>query len=249
VTPNFKPIADTAVLVEFENQISEQVNDRVLAFLASLEQENIAGVIEAVPAYRTLLVYYDGLQIDYAGLTARLERLTDSQTSRTQSASRWQVPVWYGGPASTDLADVASRHGLSEEQVIKIHSGALYRVYLVGFAPGWTFLGGLDERIHTPRLDSPRAEVPEGSISIGGQQGLICGPAMPSGWNLIGQTPERTWAPERDEPFFIQPGDQVEIRRIDEKEFVDLKVRVKSGERVSEKVVGVTPSSRPGAEP
>jgi KipI family sensor histidine kinase inhibitor len=238
MTPTFKPIADTAILVEFENRIAPEVNDQVLALLASMEAANVDGVTEAVPSYRTLLVYYDPLQIGYTDLIAKLESLARSEVSSTATGKTWRVPVWYGGPTAVDLANVAKRHSLTEEEVIRIHSETTYRVYLVGFAPGWTFLGGLDERIHTPRLDTPRAEVPAGSISIGGQQGLICGPAMPSGWNLIGQTPEKTWAPEREEPFFIKPGDTVKIRRVDEQEFRALESRVENGERVSEVVKG-----------
>jgi len=247
VKPTLKPIADSAILVEFENRIAEDVNDRVLALLAALEAAGIDGLIEAVPAYRTLLVYYDPLTIDHEAIASKLKKLAQSGSTERPKGKRWRVPVWYGGPAAKDLSAVAKRNGLSEDEVIEIHSRTLYRVYLVGFAPGWTFLGGLDKRLHTPRLDSPRAEVPAGAISIAGQQGLICGPAMPSGWNLIGQTPERTWAPEREEPFFIEPGDEVEIRRIDEEEFKALQKRVDVGERVSE-LCRSGASPRPNAE-
>lgn len=219
MNPDFKPVADSAILVEFGNRIEPSTSDQVLAYLDAIREQNIRGVIEAVPAYRNLLVYYDPLAIDYDQLLTRLKSLAGKTAESRPNASTWTIPVWYGGPAALDLADVAKRHGLDTEEVIRIHSSTEYRVYLVGFAPGWTFLGGLDKRLHTPRLSTPRAEVPAGSISIAGQQGLICGPAMPSGWNLIGQTPERTWAPERDPPFFIRPGDTVKIRRIDEREF------------------------------
>jgi len=243
--PTLKPVADSAILVEFENEISEAVSNRVLSLLGELDAAGIEGVIEAVPSYRTLLVYYNPLVIDIEAISGELMRLWETDSPNPRTPNRWRVPVWYGGPAAQDLESVARQHGLSEDEVIEIHSGTVYRVYLVGFAPGWTFLGGLDERLHTPRLDSPRAEVPAGSISIAGQQGLICGPAMPSGWNLIGQTPERTWAPEREEPFFIQPGDEVEIRRIDEKEFKALQARVEAGERVSKLIrdEGAAPTS------
>lgn len=235
MTPTIKPVADSAVLVEFENRISEEVNDRVLALLSALVDADIDGIIEAVPAYRTLLVYYDPLRIRIEEISSQLEQLARADTAQKPTGTCWRIPVWYGGPAAVDLEKLAKTHSLSPEEVIDIHASTVYRVYLVGFAPGWTFLGGLDERLHTPRLDSPRAEVPAGSISIAGQQGLICGSAMPSGWNLIGQTPERTWAPERDEPFFIEPGDEVEIRRVDEKEFKALQKRVEAGERVTER--------------
>ncbi len=137
-------------------------------------------------------------------------------------------------PQRPDLENLAQAHGLTAEEVIDIHGATLYRVYLVGFSPGWTFLGGLDERLHTPRLATPRAEVPAGCISIGGQQGMIGGLAMPSGWNLIGQTPERTYAPERKAPFFMAAGDEVEIRQIDKTEYAHLASKAAQGLRVSE---------------
>ncbi len=241
--PTLKPVADAAILVEFENRIAAEVNDRVLALLAGVNEAAIEGVIEAVPGYRSLLVYYDPLHLAYEDIAGRLERLAASPTASKPGGRRWQVPVWYDGRGRRDVERVATHNGLSEHEVIDIHSATVYRVYLVGFAPGWTFLGGLDERLHTPRLDDPRAEVPAGSISIAGQQGLICGPAMPSGWNLLGLTPERTWAPDRDEPFFIEPGDEVEFRRIDEKEFKDLQGRVAGGERVSHPVGAASAAS------
>ncbi len=236
MAPSLKPIAESAILVEFENRIAPEVNDQVLALLAALEAANPKGLIEAVPAYRTLLAYFDPLQTDYPTMAETLRSLSTGSESHRRQGTRWEIPVWYGGPAGLDLEAVAKRHGLSEEEVIKIHTGAIYRVYLVGFAPGWAFLGGLDERLHTPRLDTPRAEVPAGAISIAGQQGLVCGPAMPSGWNLLGQTPERTWAPERKEPFFIEPGDEVTFRPVDETEFKELSKRVAAGQRAATNV-------------
>jgi len=201
-----------------------------------LKLEPFAGILEAVPAYRTLMVHYDPLTIDYDSLCNKITPLLNQSGIPAQSRRRWLIPVLYGGEAAPDLKQLSKRHSLSEEQIIDIHSSALYRVYMMGFAPGWTFLGGLDPRLCAPRLDAPRAEVPAGCVSIGGQQTLIGGQAMPSGWNLIGQTPERTFAPERDDPFFMQAGDEVTIRRITQEEFDQLSRQAVAGSRISEEL-------------
>jgi KipI family sensor histidine kinase inhibitor len=232
-----RAVADCALLVEFENRIAADINDRVLNLARQLDQKAITGIREAVPAYRTLMVHYEPLIIEYEALCSAIRPLLSGQIIPARSGRHWLIPVLYGGVAAPDLPPLARRHGLSEEQVIDIHSNAVYRVYMAGFAPGWTFLGGLDTRLYTPRLDAPRAEVPAGCISIGGEQTLIGGQAMPSGWNLIGQTPERSFAPERDEPFFMTAGDEVSFRRINQDEFENLSQQVSAGARVSRELV------------
>jgi len=231
-----RAVADRALLVEFENRIAQDISEQVLKLARLLKLEPFAGILEAVPAYRTLMVHYDPLTIDYDSLCTKITPLLNQSSIPAQSWRRWSVPVLYGGKAAPDLKQISKRHSLSEEQIIDIHSSAVYRVYMMGFAPGWTFLGGLDPRLYTPRLDAPRAEVPAGCISIGGQQTLIGGQAMPSGWNLIGQTPERTFAPERDNPFFMQAGDEVAIRRINQEEFDQLSRQVAAGSRISQEL-------------
>ena len=233
VDVKLRAVADRALLVEFENRIAEEINDQVLKLTWLLEQNPISGVSEAVPAYRTLLLHYDPLSIAYDALCDRVRLLLNRDDDPAQGHTRWLVPVLYGGKAAPDLKQLSKRHNLSVEQIIDIHSNTIYRVYMVGFAPGWTFLGGLDPRLYTPRLDAPRAEVPAGCVSIGGQQTLIGGPAMPSGWNLIGQTPERTFDSARDKPFFMAAGDEVAIRRIRQEEFDVLSRKAATGTIIS----------------
>ena len=232
-----RAVADRALLVEFENRIAEEINDQVLKLACLLKQNPITGVSEVVSAYRTLLLHYDPLSIAYDTLCDRVRLLLNRDDDPAQRNTRWLVPVLYGGELAPDLKQLSKRHNLSEEQIIDIHSNTIYRVYMVGFAPGWTFLGGLDPRLYTPRLDAPRAEVPAGCVSIGGQQTLIGGPAMPSGWNLIGQTPERTFDSGRDKPFFMAAGDEVVIRRIHQEEFDVLSRQAATGNIVSRELV------------
>ena len=230
---NLRAVADCALLVEFENRISESINDQVLNLVLQLERNSIPGINEVVPSYRCVLVHYDPLTIDFDSLCESVRPLLGIEKSAARTRKRWQVPVLYGGEAAFDLPQLARQHGLTEDEVIAIHSGTVYRVYMVGFAPGWTFLGGLDPRLHTPRLDTPRPAVPAGCVSIGAQQTLIGSQVMPSGWNLIGQTPEHTFAPEREEPFFMAAGDEVAIRPVGQDEFEELSLKVAAGVRVS----------------
>jgi KipI family sensor histidine kinase inhibitor len=239
--PQIRPVADRALLVSLDPRIDPAISDRILGLKRALEEQAPGGLEEVVCSYQTLLAYYDPLTLSFNELKDIVENCADSKTRVRSTPRRWSVPVRYGGRAAPDLEALAQRHGLTADEVIDIHSSTVHRVYLVGFSPGWTFLGGVDERLHTPRLPSPRAVVPAGCISIGGQQGMIGGLAMPSGWNLIGQTPERTYAPERDDPFFLEPGDEVVFRPIGKREFASLAKAAADGGRISEPV-----SPRPG---
>jgi len=148
----------------------------------------------------------------------------------------WRVPVLYGGDAGCDLDDVARLHDMSTHDVINLHCEAVFRVYMLGFAPGWCYLGGLPDALHTPRLSSPRLQVPKGCISIGGQQGMIGALAMPSGWRLLGQTPVRSYDPAREPPFIIAAGDEVQFYPVDGAEFTRMEKAAESGELLIEAV-------------
>lgn len=235
--PRLMAIADSALLIEFENRIDDNINSQVLNLKTQLDAANIAGVLETVPSYRSLLVHYNCLQIDLAGLSEIVEYHLSSLNRDTTTNRSWRVPVCYGGEAGADLDDVARIHDMTTEDVIRLHRDATYRVYMVGFAPGWSYLGGLDPKLHTPRLDSPRLKVPAGCISIGGQQGMIGGLSMPSGWRLLGQTPVRTYDPNREPPFFISAGDEIHYYEIDTNEFERMSKAAEKGELVAEEFV------------
>jgi len=226
-------VGDSALLVGFDNEISEAIHDQVLTLAQSLDEEPIEGAREIVSGYRTVLVHFDPLVIDFESLGEALHARTGGESRPRPTGRHWQVPALYGGVAAYDLDRIAHDKGLTVEDVIRIHSGSTYRVYMVGFAPGWTFLGGLDPRLFTPRLETPRQEVPAGCISIGGQQTLVGGPSMPSGWNLIGQTPERLFAPERESAFLLAAGDRVSFRVIEQEEFDRLAEQSEDGNCVT----------------
>jgi KipI family sensor histidine kinase inhibitor len=198
---------DSALVVEFGNSIDPELNRRVLAFDALVAQEQVAGIRETVPTYRSLLVHYDPTIIAFSELGAKLMALAARKGVPSRKGRRWRVPVVYGGEFGIDLEAVAERAELTPEEVVARHSGGDYRVYMLGFLPGYTYLGGLDPRLATPRRQEPRLETPSGTIAIGGVQAGIQCLAAPSGWNLLGRTPVRTYHPRRDPIFLIEPGD------------------------------------------
>ncbi|WP_434583945.1 5-oxoprolinase subunit PxpB [Klebsiella sp. R390] len=218
--PRFITVGEQALLVEFGERIDDQLNAQVLALATALN--GTIGVSEIIPTYRSLSVVFDPLTVTGAALCEQIT-LAIAQLSTMQSARRrWRVPVCYGGDYGEDLSALAQGHGLKPNQVIDLHSSARYRVYMVGFMPGFAYLGGLPEKLHTPRRASPRAMTPASSINIGGQQTAISSVPGPSGWHLIGRTPWRSFDPRRQRPFLFQAGDEVGFVPITPAEFARL---------------------------
>ena len=217
------PVADSALLVEFDNRIDPTVNSQVLNLMHAIQgvvdanelSAPLAGIIELVPSYRSLLVEYDCTRLALSDLSTLVNKLLNLKDHSAVATQHWRVPVCYGGAAGCDLDDVAKLHDMSTNDVIRLHCETEFRAYMLGFAPGWCYLGGLPEALHTPRLDAPRLKVPAGCISIGGQQGMIGALEMPSGWRLLGQTPIRNYDPTREPPFLIKAGDTVSFYEID----------------------------------
>ncbi|MFV7495336.1 5-oxoprolinase subunit PxpB [Klebsiella michiganensis] len=218
--PRFIAVGELALLVEFGDRIDNQLNARVLTLAAALN--GTTGVSEIIPTYRSLTVVFDPLTVTCIELCERVALLLNQLPAAHSARRRWRVPVCYGGEYGEDLPALAQGHGLSPEQVIDLHSSARYRVYMVGFMPGFAYLGGLPEMLHTPRRSSPRAITPASSINIGGQQTAISSVAGPSGWHLIGRTPWRSFDPLRQRPFLFQAGDEVGFMSITPAEFARL---------------------------
>ena len=141
----------------------------------------------------------------------------------------WEIPVVYGGTYGPDLSAIAEHAGISEEEVIRIHSSKDYLIYMLGFLPGFTYLGGLDEKIHTPRLASPRVRIPAGSVGIGGSQTGIYPMDSPGGWQLMGMTPVKTYDPERETPILVESGDYIRFVPVTEEEYLEIKTSVEAG--------------------
>ena len=202
-----KPLGDSALLVELGNEISPVINQRVHALNALLQGNIIQGIVETVPAYCTLLIHYEPEILTFAQVKfwaeSQLTRLGDSFERKTR---RVEVPVRYDG---LDLESVAETKGISIHDLIQIHSGREYAVYMMGFTPGFPYMGTLDERLVMPRLENPRTLVRTGTVAIAGSQTGIYPLDSPGGWHLIGWTPLRLFDPKSDAPFLFSPGDTV----------------------------------------
>lgn len=235
-TPRILPCGDSAVTVEFGDTIDPDLNGKVLALDDILKQRAPKGLIETVPTYRSLTVQFDPVATDYDALVKLLNEETRDLAPRNAIGRLWRVPVVYGGEFGIDLEEVAQLHGLTPSQLIDIHASSIYRIYMIGFLPGFTYLGGLDPRIVTSRRTHPRAKVPAGTIMIGGEQAGIVPMDMPSGWHLLGRTPVRSYAPERDPVFLFATGDEIVFEPIDASRWDALEKAALAGEPVAEEV-------------
>jgi antagonist of KipI len=218
------PLGDCAVVIDVGNAIEEATASRVRALTADFAGNRPAGVVDVVPAFAQVTVFYDPSQIgDFSAFCHELEhRVAHAEDSAVAATGRHvEIPTHYGGVSGSDL-DAVSRHtGLTPAEVIALHSGAEYLVHAIGFAPGFPYLGGLPERLATPRRATPRARVAAGSVGIGGAQTGIYPVATPGGWNVIGRTPLRLFDPFRENPAWLHVGDRVKFQPISAEELVD----------------------------
>ncbi|MDR2505605.1 MAG: 5-oxoprolinase subunit PxpB [Oscillospiraceae bacterium] len=218
------PSGDRAFTVRFGDKIDPAVNDRVASLAESLARKPIDGVIEFVPTYAALLVIISperlSLKRAISAVSRRVKRLSDSSSLTANSSSTVELPVCYGGKYGEDIQFVADHAGLTTDEVIRVHTEPVYRVYMLGFMPGFPYLGGLDERIETPRLETPRAVIPAGSVGIGGKQTGVYPLASPGGWRLIGRTPVKLYDSARANPVLLKAGDFVKFKPVAAEEFI-----------------------------
>jgi 5-oxoprolinase (ATP-hydrolysing) subunit B len=234
--PRLLPSGDSAITVEYSRDIDDAANQSVLALDRALARAPVDGVTEAVPTYRSLLVHYDPVRIDYDTLGKRLLALAQAPVEGASNARRWRIPVAYGGEHGIDLEDVAKALNTTPDEIAARHVAGNYRVAMIGFTPGWSYLSGLEKSLHMPRRQNPRLLTPAGTISIGGvQTGVQC-LAGPSGWHLLGRTPVRTYQLHRDPTFLLEPGDYVTFSQVDAKTFAEQDRAAEAGEIVAERV-------------
>lgn len=201
---------DSALLVEFRSAINEAINARATALAAVLRNRWSSILRDVVIGYCTITIYFDPLRVDARWLESEIHAVA-LQTSDTSGAQGVvvEVPVCYEGELAPDLADVAAFGGCTRDEVVALHSARAYRVYMVGFVPGFAYLAEVDARIAAPRRPTPRTAVPRGSVAIAGGQTGVYPATTPGGWNIIGRTPLKPYDPARVEPFLFRVGDEV----------------------------------------
>ena len=210
--PRLLAIGDSALLIQLGDEIDPALNQRVHELDALFRADPMEGVIETVPAYASLLFHYDPLVLTYeqASDLANIE-IARVKSGATRKPRRIEVPVRYGGEFGPDLPFVASHHHISVQEVVSLHTGCEYTVYMMGFTPGFAYMGKLDDRLATPRLETPRIHVVAGSVGIAGAQTGIYPIDSPGGWRLIGRTSLPLFDPTADPPFLFSPGDTVQF--------------------------------------
>jgi inhibitor of KinA len=214
------PAGDSALLVELSPLLDPAINARVVALAEAVGRRYGRTLLDIVTGYCTLTLYFDALLIDPVWLESEVRSIAAGiDLDAGPEGPLVSVPVCYGGEFGPDLADVAAFGGCSEEEAMRLHAAGSYRVFLVGFVPGFAYMAKVDDRIAAPRRATPRTAVPIGSVAIAGGQTGIYPAVTPGGWNIIGRTPLRPYDPSRDEPFLFKAGDRVRFLPIDRAEF------------------------------
>ena len=234
--PKFLAAGDRVIVIELGDEISNECNRRVHSLHKAIERKHLPGVVDLIPTYRSLLVEYDATQVSYADINARLVDIRAGAAEiPEEDATIVHLPVLYGGEFGPDLEFVARNAGMDIDEVIDLHSGTEYPVYMMGFTPGFPYLGGMSESIATPRLSTPRGIIPAGSVGIAEAQTGVYPIESPGGWRLIGRTPLRLFDVTRTPPSLIDAGDCVRFVPLSgEDEYRHIEGEVASGEyRVS----------------
>lgn len=228
---SFSPLGDRALLLEVGEQTDPATVARIRALAGHLAQLRLPGVLDFVPALCTLGIHYDpeqwrdesGARTPYELLVARIQQaLPDLASLAVNEGALRQIPVCYEADFGEDLASLAASQGLSTDQVVQIHSAAVYTVYMIGFAPGFAYLGPLDSRLVLPRRETPRPRVPAGSVAVANQYTGIYPADLPGGWHIVGRTPLHLFDLSRDQPSLLSAGDRVQFTPISAADFHDL---------------------------
>jgi inhibitor of KinA len=229
----FLPAGEAALVVEFGASIDPALNEKVRALDRALAAHPIAGIVETVPTYRSLMIHFDPRMLSSAALVERLRDVRPETESDTLQGRRWLIPVCYEAPYAEDLAQVSATLGLTPERVAALHAGANYRVYMYGFAPGYVFLGGLPAELAISRRPAPRPPIPPGALLIAGGQALIASVPMPTGWYDIGRTPAVLFDPKHSPPVLVEIGDEIAFEPIDAATFAALQLSAAEGLQVA----------------
>jgi len=234
IAVNLLPLGETAIFVEFGKEIKPEIHYKIKSFTDYLEAHPFPGLVEYVAAFCSVAVYYDPLKVKTMGLAdttgqdvsvyetvaALVRKILDKLEYSTDPAPRIvKIPVCYGGEFGPDLDYVAKYNNLTAQEVIEIHTGGQYLVYMIGFAPGFPYLGGMSEKIATPRRETPRMSIPAGAVGIAGMQTGVYPISTPGGWQLIGRTPVALFCPDKNPPTLLQAGDSIRFYPISPAEY------------------------------
>lgn len=223
----YLPSGDCAICVEFGNEISPEINAKIRAFKIALEKENIDGIVETVPTYRSLLVVYRPEVILFKELTEKFDGIMGAMGNiQIPPPTVIEIPVLYGGEMGPDLENVAAHNHKTIDEVIEIHTSEEYLIYMLGFIAGFPYLGGMSKEIATPRLKSPRVKIEGGSVGIAGEQTGIYPVASPGGWQLIGRTPLKLYDAEREKPVLLEAGQYIKFRSVTQEEYEEIEKQV-----------------------
>lgn len=239
--PLFLSAGDTAFVVEFGREVDRDVNHRVTSLAGALGRCEIDGVTDIVPTFRSLMVHYDPVRIRRADLQQTVKGLLSHSDAAGHVDKTWTLPVCYEGECAPDLEEVARKTGLDPSEVIRLHSGTKFEVYMMGFLPGFPYMGVLPPELELPRLTEPRVKVPARSVSIAMNQCVIYALESPGGWNLIGRTPVEAFDIARETPILLSAGDFVRFEPISLEEYRDIRARVEDGSYTLEPAVGAAP--------
>lgn len=227
--PLFLTCGDTALAVEFGQRVDRHVSALVLALVKRIETAAIDGIVETVPTFRSLLIHYDPQRLRQARLKERLQELLQDLRPNEAAGRQWRLPVCYDPSLGPDLEEVAMRTGLTVAEVVRLHSSKAYHVYMVGFLPGFPYMGDLPAALALPRRENPRIKVPAGSLAIAMNMAAIYPLESPGGWHLLGQTPVRLWDLRREPPTLLVPGDTVRFEPVSRQEFDALAAQAEAG--------------------
>ena len=221
---------DTALAVEFGERIDRATSARVLALHDRLTGAAFPGVVELLPTFRSLMVHYDPLRTSRAELARRIEPLLAGLEAVQPATRRWTIPVCYDPAFALDLEEVATRTGLAPAEVVEQHSAATYHVYMIGFLPGYPYMGDLPARLALSRRENPRTQVPAGSVAIATTMTAVYTLQSPGGWHILGRTPASLWSRHRNPPAVLAPGDKVRFAPVGMGEFERLAKQMDAGE-------------------
>ena len=223
--PTISPVGDCAISIDFGQVIDPKINRHIRQTIERIQELKLDGVTELVPTYCALLIQYDAMLYSYSDICNLMEPLLEPSATddANERVTVIEIPTVYGGEFGPDLGFVASHNNLSEDEVVSIHSGTDYLVYMLGFIPGFTYLGGMDPRIATPRLSSPRTLIPAGSVGIAGEQTGTYPSDSPGGWQIIGRTPVTMYDMSKEQAALLSAGDYVRYVPIDEAEYNRIK--------------------------